>query len=182
MSSLKPVISHIAISALVFALAFVASTPLSAAEHFPTTAEVTRYLDIHGPRETLKHYFDCSSGVGYDLEKQADAKGVAFVISLLPFSDACYTEGLLSELGDAMIKNPAAVLPYVSDAPNADLTPSKICLPFISGDLPHADALKVVSRAKKALSTVHAKALERAKAACLAEDNFVIGQIKSGPN
>lgn len=92
---------------------------------------------------------------------------VDLAVRLLPYADAGCSESLHNCLGKAMQKQPLNVLPYVGKSPQ--LTPELICLPFISAELPDAEALRAVRRSKAALLSVRNQALSQQCQACMTQ-------------
>lgn len=64
-----------------------------------------------------------------------------------------------------MQKQPRNVLPYVGKS--ALLSADQICMPFVSGEISDAEALRIVRRSKAALSSVKETALTKQCQACM---------------
>ena len=124
-------------------------------------------LAARGPKQTLRSYFDCSSGKGYSVVESGDPRAVALAIELLDSSDACVTESLASSLATAMQANPEAVLPYLPAAQRHRVAVESFCVPFIDADTPRADARAVLDRSERAVLNVHRPDLEAPRQSCL---------------
>ena len=131
-----------------------------------------------GGRETLEKYM-CYWGVpegqrlvALDNVSAGSKEWVDLAVKMLEYSDASCTEDLLSYLGEAMQHQPRNVLPYVGEPYKGNpqlLSPGMICYPFVSNEIPHADALKIVQRSKAAVLSVKDTELTKQCAACLKE-------------
>lgn len=130
-----------------------------------TAATINADLAAKGPRYVLHRYFDDDRAIGYKIVSSGDAAAVKLAVHLLKYSDAGSMESIQSALGEAMIRAPMNVLPYVDSA--RYLAADQICLPFISEDEPKSYERAVVTRARRSLLSVHRAALLAQKDACL---------------
>ena len=93
---------------------------------------------------------------------------------MLQYADACYTEGILGALGQAMQKAPRQVLPLVGKT--RTLAAESICLPFISDEIPVKAQAAAVARSRGAIQGVRDESLQVQRAACLQ----FIGSVEAG--
>lgn len=143
----------------------------------------TSVAKIGGQATVEKYLFDTSE-VHQPALAQIETGNKEWVdmgVKMLQYSDAGSTEGLLSALAGGMQQKPENVLPYVNKpgaksttdeaggAAQPMLTPEKVCLPFISSEIPAAEQLAIVQRTKKALLTVNDPSLKSQCDACLRE-------------
>ena len=107
--------------------------------------------DIRG---ALKKYFDCAKyeGTAYEAIATGSQAWVSIAARVLPMSDACYAEGIVNALGQAMQRKPQNVLPLVGKTDV--LSPERICLPSISDELPLNVQREELLRSKSAISGV----------------------------
>lgn len=152
----------------VFATLLTVSCCLSQAEVTGTQVEaVEASLREGDPKATLKKYFSCEKyeGSAYERIASGSAKWISLAGRILPYSDACYATGLQSALGRAMQKSPKNVLPLVDKT--SVLAASRVCIPFISDELPIELQLAEVVRSRKAIESVQDDRLRTQKVACL---------------
>jgi hypothetical protein len=137
-----------------------------AAQEHLQPQEVEAFLDRQGGKATLEKYFPCDKVEGTAYAEIADGsrRWAAVAVKMLNYSDACYTESILSALGTAMERNPRNILPYVGTSLTLD---TSICLPFISDELPLREQLRQIRTAKNAISRVHNAKLSKQRKACL---------------
>jgi len=144
-----------------------ASLVLISCERNLTVATVSATLEALGPRAALETHFPCGKYVGTAYPKIAS--GSAAWISLgermLQHSDGCYTEGIQASLGQAMVDSAENVLPLVNTTPL--LAAERICLPFISSELPLDEQRRLLAKSKKSIADVVAPSLNTQKEACL---------------
>lgn len=135
----------------------------------PGMREVQLSLKLEGEQKTLERYFSCEhfDDSAYPNIATGDRAWVNLAVRMLPHSDACYAEDILSALGKAMQKNPRNVLGYVNSS--ARLRADRICLPFISDEQPIRDQLEQLRAVKRAIAGVRSPALATQRKACLAE-------------
>lgn len=141
----------------------------SSSEKQLTAERLAVELRERGAQDVLSRYFPCDAyeGSGYEQVAQGSGVWVQLATQLLEHSDACYTTGLQDALGSAMQAAPENVLPYVGR--NAQLAPERICLPFISAEIPTAEQLKPLSLARGKIEPVREPRLQAQRDACLAE-------------
>lgn len=134
-----------------------------------SVVEVEASLKAGNPQATLERYFDCQSDqTAYRSIASGSAPWINLAERILPFSDACYTEGIQAALGQAMQKAPQRVLPLVDKT--ASLAASHICLPFISSELPLKTQLRAINRTQRAIQKLRDGSIHRQRASCL---NFI---------
>lgn len=129
--------------------------------------DVEASLNKGGKQRTLETYFDCLKyeGSAYERIATGSPAWIALAEKMIAYSDACYTEGIQSALGEAMRKSPRTVLPLVDRSPT--LGASYICLPFISNEQPIEAQLKEIEISRRAIQKVGDRGLAPQKSACL---------------
>lgn len=134
-----------------------------------TPERISAELRDSGVRRVLENYFPCDGyeGTGYEQVAQGARAWVNVATQLLDHSDACYTTGLQDALGTAMQAMPEHVLPYVGLS--SQLAAERICLPFISAEMPRADQLKQLKSAQTKIQAVRDRRLHAQRQACLTE-------------
>lgn len=132
-----------------------------------TPSQVEASLKDAGGQATLEKFFSCEhdEGTAYPKIATGNTTWVALGVKILGYSDACYAEGIVAALGQAMQNRPHVVLPYVNSS--LRLTADRICLPFISDELPVKDQLSKVRVVKKSILRVSTPRLAAQKKACL---------------
>lgn len=141
----------------------------------PVTARtIEQSITKIGGKATLQKYFcgsdDTSPRDDLDqLNKVATGarEWVDLAVKMLNYSDAGCSEDLHTYLGSAMQQQPLNVLPYVGKSPS--LAPELICLPFISAEIPDAEALRIVRRTKTALLSVRDRLLTKQCQLCMTQ-------------
>lgn len=148
----------------------------------PLTAErASAELRERGAQSVLARHFPCDAyeGTGYEQVARGASAWVQLATRLLEDSDACYTTGLQDALGSAMQVAPENVLPYVDR--NRQLASERICLPFISAEIPVAEQLRQLASTRASLELVREPHLQAQRNACLAEIERVERMVRSGP-
>lgn len=146
---------------LVFGLVFCATEVLAA----PLSAgRVERGLRTE-PAAALQQYFDCSSyqGSGYEAVATGRPEWIRVAELALRHSDACYTDGIQAALGSAMQRRADRVLPLVGKT--RLLSADRICIPFVSDELPVKEKLAELGKSRRAIQRTHG--WRRQKADCL---------------
>lgn len=141
----------------------------SSGEKQLTAERLAVELRERGVHDVLARYFPCNAyeGSGYEQVAQGSGAWVQLATQLLEHSDACYTSGLQDALGSAMQAAPENVLPYVGRS--SQLAPERICLPFISAEIPTAEQLQPLSLSRNKIEPVRDPRLQTQREACLAE-------------
>ncbi|HXC55184.1 MAG TPA: hypothetical protein VNU97_07820 [Rhizomicrobium sp.] len=126
-------------------------------------ARIEASLRQAGPAATLKRYFDCDNGIGWKLVETGDPRAVKIALAVLPVVDACYGEVMAIELGWAMSNNPALMLGYARQYPDAF---ADWCYPGLI-EPTDAEWNAALAKAERAISGVHDPKLAAARATCL---------------
>ena len=116
----------------------------------------------------LDKYFNCAghNNAGYKYVSSGSKIWISVAEEALKHSDACYTDGILSSLGQAMQVSPVNVLPLVGKSDI--LSPDDICISSISSGSPtKKQQLLTLSRFSKAIMRVKDKHLLKQKNKCL---------------
>jgi hypothetical protein len=142
-------------------------------------ARIESSLRDGGPDKTIRKFFDCTHGIGYDLVDTGAASAVKVAVELLPKSDACVTESLHASLTTALSRNPQAVLPYVDQSPL--LSHDQICVPLMI-EVPKRQALRELRQTEGILRTVHGETLRRSREACLVVVERSIRNVEASPD
>jgi hypothetical protein len=143
----------------------------------PPIDEVLSTLHSSGAKAALARHFDCNSQfAAYDAIATGQARWLDLALRLLPEADACYSEGLHDALGRAMRAAPRRVLPLVGSS--SALAPERVCLPFISAELPRTEQLDALHRSRRAITAVRDHALSRPRRLCLDFIDSVERQIR----
>lgn len=142
----------------------------------PSIEAVEASLRSAGPRATLATHFNCAQhqGSAYEAIASGSPQWIALAERMLAHSDACYTEGILGALGQAMQKAPRQVLPLVGKT--RVLAAEAICLPFISDEIPVKAQVAAVARSRGAIQGVRDEPLKVQREACLR----FIGTVEAG--
>ena len=126
---------------------------------------IERNLSDFGPEATLKKYFDCSNGIGWDLISTGDPRAVKIAFAVMPATDACYAEIMSIVLGEALSNNPELMLGYYRQYPEQF---SEWCVPGLI-EPTRAEWKAAIDKAERAIRSVHDPALHEAKEICLRE-------------
>ncbi len=128
---------------------------------------VRNYLISNGAAATRHKYFACDDFEHsvYPSIESGDSEWVRLAEEMLPHSDACVAESIQSALGKAMQQAPENVLPLVDK--NAMLRADRVCLPFISSELPKREQHAEIERSRTAIERVTDPSLGKQKEACL---------------
>ena len=138
-----------------------------------TPGQIKRATAHDGYQAALSKFFPCDAYKGSAYEQIATGKRewVALAKAMIKRGDACYTEGIQAALGAAMIVAPSSVLPLVDSSPL--LGADRICLPFISDELPKDEQLAALNKSRQAIAGVRKH--QKQRQACLI---FIDGILK----
>jgi hypothetical protein len=150
----------IAAGALVLLLT---TTAGQAASHDADFKRIEDSLKRRGPEATLKKYFGCDNDKAWALIDSGDPRAVKIGLAFLPVADACYSEVLSVSLGYALTNNPALMLGYQKDYPEAF---PEWCVPGLIGPT-QAEWTAAINKAEKAIRSVSDPKLDKAKQICL---------------
>lgn len=162
-------------------LAVVVGPSFADARRPPEPSEVVRSLAVRGVQATLETDFSCETyeGSAHERIARAERAWIAVAERAIAVSDACYTEGIQSALGEAMRRAPRDVLPLVGKSPR--LEAEYICLPFISAEQPLAQQLTEVRTSKRAIAAVRSAGLSKQRMACLRFIDGVEAGLRGDP-
>jgi hypothetical protein len=131
-----------------------------------------------GEQVALESFFACdpTGEQAYALVASGDTKWLNVAVRLVPFADSCYMSFLLDAIARALVPAPSKVLHLVDSSPN--LPASRICVPFLSDEIPAAKHRKYLLRVERSIRTVHQPHLQSARQACLSEIERHRGYLK----
>jgi hypothetical protein len=128
-------------------------------------ARIERSLAHAGPAATLRKFFNCDNGIGWDLVSSGEQRAVKIAFALMPETDACYSEIMSVVLGRATSNNPELTLGYYAKFPK---TFAEWCVPGLIGAT-DAEWKAAIDKAERAIRSVRNPALAKAREVCLAE-------------
>ena len=127
--------------------------------------QIERSLAHAGPAATLRKFFNCNNGIGWDLVSSGEPRAVKIAFALMPETDACYSEIMSIVLGQALSNNPELMLGYYAKYPKSF---PEWCVPGLIGPT-DAEWKAAVDKAEHAIRSVHDPALAKAEEICLTE-------------
>lgn len=135
----------------------------------PTADELLARMQEHGASAVVRQVFDDPpfGGAVYTGIGSGSASWVQVGAALLPHADASVSLGLASALAEALVQEPANVLPLINSS--AAFAARRICLPFMSDEEPKEDHLAYLDKLEASLAKVVSPELQPAKSACLQE-------------